>query len=187
MQAYWRKSRVKEVPAPEQLDAVLSFLEEQGVRWQWEAFPLQARVGLSRAVQMMHVIPWESKRSCFMSAGVEGEHMPPALQRFPEVLALDVERQLRANIETLQSTWFVRGLALKKLLRSQPQVRRSLLAPDVHPAVALHLCFARNEPHRLLQPWRMPIHAVPPAQVLGYNVDCGGNCQGDCNRCWVRF
>ena len=54
--------------------------------------------------------------------GVDGEHVPPALQRFPEVLALDVDRQLRANIETLQTQWFVRGLALKKLLRSQPQV-----------------------------------------------------------------
>ena len=48
--------------------------------------------------------------------------MPSALQRFPEVLALDVNQQLRANAETLQSQWFVRGLALKKLLRSQPQV-----------------------------------------------------------------
>ena len=25
------------------------------------------------------------------------------------------------------------------------------------------------------------------AQVLGYNVDCEGNCMGECNRCWVRF
>lgn len=24
-------------------------------------------------------------------------------------------------------------------------------------------------------------------QVLGYNVDCEGNCMGECNRCWVRF
>ena len=30
VQAYWRKSRVKEVPAAEQLDAVLGFLAEQG-------------------------------------------------------------------------------------------------------------------------------------------------------------
>ena len=32
-QAYWRKQRVKEVPAPEQLDSVLSFLAEQGVQY----------------------------------------------------------------------------------------------------------------------------------------------------------
>ena len=56
--------------------------------------------------------------------------MPPALQRFPEVLALDVDRQLKVNVETLQSQWFVRGLALKKLLRSQPQVCRQ--ASTVH-------------------------------------------------------
>ena len=67
-----------------------------------------------------------ASRQCvnvLLTAGVDGEHVPPALQRFPEVLALDVDRQLRANIETLQTQWFVRGLALKKLLRSQPQVR----------------------------------------------------------------
>ena len=29
-QAYWRKQRVKEVPSPEHVDAVLSFLAEQG-------------------------------------------------------------------------------------------------------------------------------------------------------------
>lgn len=23
--------------------------------------------------------------------------------------------------------------------------------------------------------------------LLGYNVDCLGDCSGDCNRCWVRF
>lgn len=23
--------------------------------------------------------------------------------------------------------------------------------------------------------------------LLGYNVDCEGNCVGECNRCWVRF
>lgn len=25
----------------------------------------------------------------------------------------------------------------------------------------------------------------PP--LLGYNVDCLGDCAGECNRCWVRF
>lgn len=23
--------------------------------------------------------------------------------------------------------------------------------------------------------------------VLGYNLDCMGDCAGECNRCWVRF
>jgi hypothetical protein len=23
--------------------------------------------------------------------------------------------------------------------------------------------------------------------ILGYNVDCLGDCAGECNRCWVRF
>ena len=24
-------------------------------------------------------------------------------------------------------------------------------------------------------------------EVLGYNIDCQGDCAGECNRCWVRF
>lgn len=24
-------------------------------------------------------------------------------------------------------------------------------------------------------------------QALGYNVDCKGDCMGQCTRCWVRF
>ena len=52
-----------------------------------------------------------------------GEDLPAALSKFPEVLALPVDSQLQANVDALQSTWYVRGLALKKLLRTQPQVR----------------------------------------------------------------
>ena len=64
---------------------------------------------------MYHKLP-------FLPAGVSGENLVPAIARFPEVLALSVDSQLRGNVETLQSEWFVRGLALKKLLRTQPQV-----------------------------------------------------------------
>ena len=45
---------------------------------------------------------------------------------------------------------------------------------------------------KLKKDWKMTDKVIPnvikrqPA-VLGYNVDCEGNCQGDCNRCWVRF
>lgn len=59
-------------------------------------------------------------------AGVGAEDIAAALARFPEVLALPVDSQLRANVATLQSQWFVRGLALKKLLRTQPQVMSHL-------------------------------------------------------------
>lgn len=24
-------------------------------------------------------------------------------------------------------------------------------------------------------------------EILGYNLDCLGDCKGECNRCWVRF
>jgi len=28
---------------------------------------------------------------------------------------------------------------------------------------------------------------IAQPQALGYNFDCGGDCQGECVRCWVRF
>ena len=28
---------------------------------------------------------------------------------------------------------------------------------------------------------------VVSMQVLGYVIDCQGNCEGQCNRCWVRL
>ena len=75
---------------------------------------------------MVHALVEEIKFQCLISpllyAGVGGDDLIPALTRFPEVLALSVESQLQENVATLQSEWFVRGLALKKLLRTQPQV-----------------------------------------------------------------
>ena len=44
----------------------------------------------------------------------------------------------------------------------------------------------------LAKQWRMS----PPAQaaavkraprILGYTIDCAGDCAGECDRCWVRF
>ena len=81
------------------------------------------RPGLPSASKMLRPYIALSLTGVSVRTGVDGEHVPPALQRFPEVLALDVDRQLKGNIETLQTQWFVRGLALKKLLRSQPQVQ----------------------------------------------------------------
>ena len=50
----------------------------------------------------------------------------------------------------------------------------------------------QHNAEKLKKDWKMTDKVIPsvikrqPA-VLGYNVDCEGNCQGDCNRCWVRF
>ncbi|KAG2495410.1 hypothetical protein HYH03_006358 [Edaphochlamys debaryana] len=45
---------------------------------------------------------------------------------------------------------------------------------------------------QLQKQWRLEGAALSKAvlrqpQVLGYSVDCGGDCIGECNRCWVRF
>ncbi len=50
----------------------------------------------------------------------------------------------------------------------------------------------QNNVEKLKKDWKMTDKVIPnvlkrqPA-LLGFNVDCEGNCQGDCNRCWVRF
>eukprot|EP00198_Chlamydomonas_reinhardtii_P000984 XP_001690319.1 predicted protein [Chlamydomonas reinhardtii] len=45
---------------------------------------------------------------------------------------------------------------------------------------------------QLQKQWRMQGATLTKAvlrqpQVLGYSVDCSGDCIGECNRCWVRF
>jgi len=40
--------------------------------------------------------------------------------------------------------------------------------------------------------WKMGPSVVAGAvkrrpEALGFNVDCLGDCIGECNRCWVRF
>ncbi|CAK0784776.1 hypothetical protein CVIRNUC_007980 [Coccomyxa viridis] len=104
-QAYWRKSKVKEVPTEQQVDAVKAFL--QGLK--------------------------------FSEADIK-----KAVKTFPEVLGLPVEQQLQGNVEKLKKDWKMTDKVIPNVVKRQPA-------------------------------------------VLGYNVDCEGNCQGDCNRCWVRF
>ena len=40
--------------------------------------------------------------------------------------------------------------------------------------------------------WRMSREVVTRTllrkpEILGFNVDCYGDCVGECNRCWARF
>ena len=160
VQGYWRKLRVKEVPQPEHIDAVLSFLAEQGML---PAFAKQGDSFLRLAARVRNglyglfypnsnICPAQrtvtgaaSPRGCSSRVGKQLRHlhglsdgcggpgvkedtMATVLTKFPEVLALDVASQLQKNVDTLQSQWFVRGLALKKLLRTQPQVCRCACA-----------------------------------------------------------
>lgn len=67
-----------------------------------------------------------------------------AVKSFPEVLGLDVESQMQANVEKLKKDWKMTDKVIPNVVKRQPQ-------------------------------------------VLGYNVDCEGNCLGECNRCWIRL
>ncbi len=67
-----------------------------------------------------------------------------AIKNFPEVFGLDVENQMRANVEKLKKDWKMTDKVIPNVVKRQPQ-------------------------------------------VLGYNVDCEGNCMGECNRCWIRL
>jgi len=45
---------------------------------------------------------------------------------------------------------------------------------------------------KLQQEWKLQGDVLRGAvlrnpALLGYNVDCLGDCAGECNRCWVRF
>ncbi len=67
-----------------------------------------------------------------------------AIKNFPEVFGLDVESQMKANVEKLKKDWKMTDKVIPNVVKRQPQ-------------------------------------------VLGYNVDCEGNCMGECNRCWIRL
>ncbi|KXZ47561.1 hypothetical protein GPECTOR_34g720 [Gonium pectorale] len=68
-----------------------------------------------------------------------------------------------------------------KLVRAFPEV----LACDVQERLRANVAQLQSQ-------WRLQGATLSKAvlrqpQVLGYSVDCGGDCIGECNRCWVRF
>jgi hypothetical protein len=61
------------------------------------------------------------------------------------------------------------------------------LALDGEPGAAVRAVMAK-----LKKDWKMtgPTAAKAVARtprVLGYTIDCLGDCVGECDRCWVRF
>jgi mTERF len=76
--------------------------------------------------------------------GITDPDIAAMLKKFPELLRLDVQDRMRANVEFMQTTWNITGSRLVEAVKSQPQ-------------------------------------------VLGFDVDCGGDCQSECARCWARF
>ena len=39
----------------------------------------------------------------------------------------------------------------------------------------------------MLEAFQVQLSFSVSSQVLGYVIDCQGNCEGQCNRCWVRL
>ncbi|PKA64771.1 hypothetical protein AXF42_Ash016802 [Apostasia shenzhenica] len=78
------------------------------------------------------------------SLSLSDDDLHKILKKFPEVLGCDLDGELKANIDTLEREWGIKGSSLRNLLLRNPK-------------------------------------------VLGYNVDCKGDCMAHCTRCWVRF
>jgi hypothetical protein len=104
-QSFWRGSLVEQVPSTNQVQTVIDYLAELGIR---------------------------------------GNDLIKFVGKFQYVFGCDVEDLLKANVTELQNTWKIKGTALTATLRRKPE-------------------------------------------ILGYNLDCLGDCKGECNRCWVRF
>lgn len=78
------------------------------------------------------------------SLSLSEDDLHKIMKKFPEVLGCCLDKELKANVETLAREWGIKGKMLRNLLLRNPK-------------------------------------------VLGYNVDCKGDCMAKCTRCWVRF
>lgn len=88
--------------------------------------------------------------------------------------------QVQAVIDFL-SNLEIQGPGLLKVVKAFPEV----LACDVNSRLAANVKCLENQ-YKLSGPVLTQAVLRQP-QVLGYTVDCGGDCVGECNRCWVRF
>ncbi|KAI0531036.1 hypothetical protein KFK09_000585 [Dendrobium nobile] len=78
------------------------------------------------------------------SLSLSDDDLHKILKKFPEVLGCCLNEELKANVQTLEREWGIKGKTLRNVLLRNPK-------------------------------------------VLGYNVDCKGDCMAKCTRCWVRF
>ena len=104
-QSFWRGSLVEQVPSTDQVQAVIDYLAE---------------------------------------IGIKGNDLVKYVGQFPYIFGCDIEELLKANVNELEKTWKIKGATLTATLKRRPE-------------------------------------------ILGYNLDCYGDCKGECNRCWVRF
>ncbi|KAM7279284.1 hypothetical protein ACFE04_006418 [Oxalis oulophora] len=78
------------------------------------------------------------------SLSLSDDDIYKVIKKFPEVLGLNLENELKKNVGILEKVWSIKGKTLRNLLLRNPK-------------------------------------------VLGYIVDCKGDCIAQCTRCWVRF
>jgi len=106
--------------------------------------------------------------------GVKGPDATKVLKKFPEVIACSVEERLQENVRKLERDWKIKGPAATNVIKRQPQARDTCCMCDV--------CACQ---HRVSDTKYSIVTCG--VQVLGYVIDCQGNCEGQCNRCWVRL
>eukprot|EP00741_Cyanophora_paradoxa_P020867 tig00021318_g20145.t1 len=82
--------------------------------------------------------------SLLSELGFDADGVKFLVEKFPEVLGLDIEKRLKRALVKLEYDYGISGSTLIGVVKREPR-------------------------------------------VLGYNLDCGGDCAGECHRCWVRF
>ena len=75
--------------------------------------------------------------------GLTSDEVAQVIRRFPEVLGLDIETRIRANLKKLEKDFFIKGKALPKVILRTPN-------------------------------------------ILGYTLDCSGDCISECDKCKKR-
>ncbi|XP_010543347.1 PREDICTED: uncharacterized protein LOC104816302 [Tarenaya hassleriana] len=134
---------------------------------------------------------WEECRealSCFsFSADETNKMLGKAFGHVHSPYWSEERKKETPKVETLNQTLdFLRSLGLtdddlKKLLKKFPEVLGCSLEEEMKPNVQI-----------LEKDWGIKGKSLKSLllrnpKVLGYNVDCKGDCMAQCTRCWVRF
>eukprot|EP00879_Flechtneria_rotunda_P017144 GHRR01017955.1.p1 GENE.GHRR01017955.1~~GHRR01017955.1.p1 ORF type:complete len:134 (+),score=49.42 GHRR01017955.1:442-843(+) len=90
-------------------------------------------------------------------------------------------QQIQAALRFLTQQLGMADEQIVKLIKAFPEV----LGCDVEQQL-------QGNVNKLGEEWRLQGDVLQRAvlrnpAVLGYTVDCEGNCAGECNRCWARF
>ncbi|GLC47467.1 hypothetical protein PLESTB_000133700 [Pleodorina starrii] len=104
-----------------------------------------------------------------------------AFWRREKVEELPMPGQVVGALGVLQQDLGLSSEEAAKVVRLFPEV----LACDVEGRLRTNIAQLKSQ-WRLQGPTLAKAVLRQPA-VLGYSLDCGGDCIGECNRCWARF